>query len=489
MILNSVLSVTDLPEAFKGTINPWTHVPVQFSNTKSLNLQVQGTDSDVWISTVSTYPNSDVSQLKTQNSSSIFSQANELNHGSVHSLISYFNSEQTDPGNTSSLSFFADGEKSGRISSRGYGDGSPDAFYLNASYLALNGVGQRIGVVYPPMEDGYWLKEIILRTVFQSELNGSGINGDEPRDFLIDIFTFKNGLPSDKLIPTTLFKAQRESGKLIKEEFSLEKFYPELSEISDSIIIVLGNDADDENFISIGMDEGVQNASLFSELGELEDWVSLAEKSIGGNSLSGWNAIIRMNAVASDAEKKQVAIITSIYNDFDKVFVELEPDQPFDSISVRVIAQLPDGSFQKGSLVPKNRDIYTFSFPVLANGEYHFQAVYKSQDGTTNFIDEEDWEIEIPDGFELGHNYPNPFNPETNLQFLLLEEANISLQIFDVIGRKVMEIPERKFTSGEHSVQIQMNGLASGMYLVRVKLNRSRNGLTTYRTQKIMLIK
>jgi len=76
---------------------------------------------------------------------------------------------------------------------------------------------------------------------------------------------------------------------------------------------------------------------------------------------------------------------------------------------------------------------------------------------------------EIPDTFTLDGNYPNPFNPSTTIQFNLPESADVEIQIFDMLGRRVMAIPAQTIQAGANrSIQLNAGQLASGSYLYRV---------------------
>ncbi len=486
-ILSSVIESTQLPNAFKTQFESLVHIPLNFPLTKELTIHIDESSPNTLISSFEQYPGTSEINIRNSNAPFITSFADRFNHGSIQALVSYV--EEPASTENSTFSFLAEGEYSGRLVNTGYGDGSPDQFYRNASYLTLNSHDQKIGVVFPPAKTSYWLKELVIRTVFKSELEGSGIDGNEPRDFEIDIFTFKNGRPDSKIIPTLAIDSEREAGKLIAEAFSLLSFYDDLSAVTDSLIIILSNDEDDNNFVAIGMDEGSQNASFFNDNTNSNAWVSLADMSIGGNSLSNWNPIIRTNSVLPEVNRVKDILIAAIEYDFKAVRVEVTPNSDFDFASVKVIAKLPDGSFQNGVLITEDENVFSFSFPLLVNGSYTFISSFQSPDGGVTYTDERTWEIEIPDGFELRNNYPNPFNPTTTIPFILLEDATISWQIYDVLGRRVMETGEQEFLSGEHAQEFNMNGFASGMYIVRAKLDRERDGTTKYRTQKIMLIK
>ena len=76
---------------------------------------------------------------------------------------------------------------------------------------------------------------------------------------------------------------------------------------------------------------------------------------------------------------------------------------------------------------------------------------------------------ELPGEFTLYGNYPNPFNPSTRIQFDLPESARVSLQVIDLLGRSVMELPSESFEAGtRHTIQLDATNLVSGTYLYRV---------------------
>lgn len=66
-------------------------------------------------------------------------------------------------------------------------------------------------------------------------------------------------------------------------------------------------------------------------------------------------------------------------------------------------------------------------------------------------------------------NYPNPFYAETNLVFNLTEASKIKVIVFNLLGEKVIELPEQYFYSGKHIINLQRNKLSSGNYLVILK--------------------
>lgn len=72
-------------------------------------------------------------------------------------------------------------------------------------------------------------------------------------------------------------------------------------------------------------------------------------------------------------------------------------------------------------------------------------------------------------GFALLPNYPNPFNGFTTIGFELPETADVTLTVYDVRGRQVMELVNGRFETGRHSVNFGGDELASGLYFCHMQ--------------------
>ncbi len=76
---------------------------------------------------------------------------------------------------------------------------------------------------------------------------------------------------------------------------------------------------------------------------------------------------------------------------------------------------------------------------------------------------------ELPKEFALHGNYPNPFNPSTQVQFDLPERAQVQIQIVDMLGREVITLPAQEMEAGANrSIELHVSSLASGTYLYRL---------------------
>jgi hypothetical protein len=72
----------------------------------------------------------------------------------------------------------------------------------------------------------------------------------------------------------------------------------------------------------------------------------------------------------------------------------------------------------------------------------------------------------IPAGFELAQNYPNPFNPSTTIRYSIPRATLVSIDIFDLLGRKVGNLVSGTMQPGTHSVEWNCPNCSAGMYFV-----------------------
>ena len=88
-----------------------------------------------------------------------------------------------------------------------------------------------------------------------------------------------------------------------------------------------------------------------------------------------------------------------------------------------------------------------------------------------------------PQTIALLGNYPNPFNPVTQVRFELPETAQVRLDVYDVLGRRVATLVNEQVPSGEHRVSFDAMGLSSGLYIARMQAGAE------VRTLRMMLVK
>ncbi|MEO6695634.1 MAG: zinc-dependent metalloprotease [Ignavibacteria bacterium] len=74
----------------------------------------------------------------------------------------------------------------------------------------------------------------------------------------------------------------------------------------------------------------------------------------------------------------------------------------------------------------------------------------------------------IPEKFALANNYPNPFNPTTNIKFDVPLSTFVELKIFDLSGREVSTLVNEKLQPGTYEYSFEANNLSSGTYFYRL---------------------
>ncbi len=90
---------------------------------------------------------------------------------------------------------------------------------------------------------------------------------------------------------------------------------------------------------------------------------------------------------------------------------------------------------------------------------------------------------EVPDEFKLYQNYPNPFNSITNIKYQITHSSFVIIKVYDVFGREVATLVDEKKEPGEHQVEWDAGGLASGVYYYRMISGKN------IETKKALLIK
>lgn len=88
-----------------------------------------------------------------------------------------------------------------------------------------------------------------------------------------------------------------------------------------------------------------------------------------------------------------------------------------------------------------------------------------------------------PRDFYLSQNYPNPFNPTTVISYQLPVVSNVTLKVYDVLGREVAALVNGRQTEGSHAVTFRADKLPSGVYFYQLQAG------TFTETKKLTVLK
>ena len=78
---------------------------------------------------------------------------------------------------------------------------------------------------------------------------------------------------------------------------------------------------------------------------------------------------------------------------------------------------------------------------------------------------------ELPADFTLSQNFPNPFNPATQINFALEKPSRIKLLVYDIQGRMISALVNAQYTAGNHSITFNAGNLSSGVYIYTLTAN------------------
>lgn len=90
---------------------------------------------------------------------------------------------------------------------------------------------------------------------------------------------------------------------------------------------------------------------------------------------------------------------------------------------------------------------------------------------------------QMPSGYSVSDNYPNPFNPKTRIGFTLPARAGVKVNIFNQLGQRVKEITESYYSAGNNFIDLELNGHPNGIYIAQITLD----GKYSF-TRKLMLL-
>ncbi len=88
-----------------------------------------------------------------------------------------------------------------------------------------------------------------------------------------------------------------------------------------------------------------------------------------------------------------------------------------------------------------------------------------------------------PSEFALSNNYPNPFNPTTNISYSVPQASEVNMIVFNTLGQQVATLVNEQKAPGSYTVTFEAGNLTSGVYFVRITAGDFTD------TKKMLLLK
>ncbi len=165
-------------------------------------------------------------------------------------------------------------------------------------------------------------------------------------------------------------------------------------------------------------------------------------------------------------------------NEFDEI-IQQNPNTEeavyaeIDAVTTALLVEGNDSTLQKSSVgryLVKGKENYLNKL----------SGIFTKNFGTNK--EEEEKEI-VPTEYTLYQNYPNPFNPTTTIKYDIPNTGEVSVVIYDILGRRIKELINTKQQAGRYEIQFNASNLASGVYLYQLRTNDYVN------TKKMILLK
>ena len=110
----------------------------------------------------------------------------------------------------------------------------------------------------------------------------------------------------------------------------------------------------------------------------------------------------------------------------------------------------------------------------------HGRSMYKIDLG--QFVDVKDRSAEVK-GFNLSQNFPNPFNPSTNISFSVQHLSFVTLKVYDALGEEAASLINEEKSPGTYTINFNAQNLSSGVYYYRIQAGNFSE------TRKMILLK
>ncbi len=138
-------------------------------------------------------------------------------------------------------------------------------------------------------------------------------------------------------------------------------------------------------------------------------------------------------------------------------------------IAFKLLSSYSSNNALKGMGTSSNGRSYSFTDANVKSGStYQYKVQSVSTNGTTKDLTTLSVTVDVPKDYALYQNYPNPFNPSTRVRFDLKVGSTVTIEVYNILGQKVMEQNYGKMNAGRYDEVFGMDNFSSGVYYYRI---------------------
>jgi hypothetical protein len=170
---------------------------------------------------------------------------------------------------------------------------------------------------------------------------------------------------------------------------------------------------------------------------------------------------VELNSFSADVLEDRIILswITSTETNNSQFVIE----RSYNSIDYNSIGTV-DG---KGTTTIKT--YYSFEDNDLTSDKRYYRLKQVDYNGTYSYSSIVKVDLGIPAEYNLSHNYPNPFNPTTTIEYTIPQRGGVKLTIFNPLGEEVKTLVNETKEPGNYEIKFNADDLTSGIYIYQLR--------------------
>lgn len=202
----------------------------------------------------------------------------------------------------------------------------------------------------------------------------------------------------------------------------------------------------------------------------------------GGSYTASLNAVplaVELISFKANVTKQGIVLNWKTANEVNNYGFEIERRLKESTNSMWITVGFVKGNGNSNSIKE-----YHFPDQKIPTGVYLYRLKQIDSDGTFTYSDIVEVVVNhTPENFVLDQNYPNPFNPVTRISFSIPTMCEVSIKIFNSLGKEIATLIKEIKAPGFYSVDFNASGLSSGIYFYKMNAGDFRS------IKKMMLLK